>query len=66
MLLAQGNRDAAILHVRGALKAGATPSELYGVCETGAIVGGMPVYSLAVDLVHEVLREQGFLDHSNL
>ncbi|MHB1756172.1 MAG: carboxymuconolactone decarboxylase family protein [Leptospirillum sp.] len=66
MLLAQGNRDAAILHVRGALKAGATPAELYGVCETGAIVGGMPVYSLAVDLVHEVLREQGFLPQSNL
>ena len=65
MFLAQGNRAAAMLHVRGALKAGATPAELYGVCETGAIVGGMPVYSLAVDLVHDVLREQGFWERSN-
>lgn len=65
MLLAQGSREPAILHVRGALKAGATPAELYGVCETGAIVGGMPVYSLAVDLVHNILREQGFLEPLN-
>jgi len=62
MLLAPGNRETSILHGREALKAGARPRELYGVCQTGAIVGGMPLYRLAVDLVHEVLGEQGLTE----
>ncbi len=62
MLLAMGQTNPARLHVRGALKAGATPEELFGVCLTGAVVGGMPLFSQAVDIVHEVLREEGLLE----
>lgn len=61
MLVAKGEKEPAKLHVRGALRAGATPRELYGVCETAAIVGGMPSYSLAVDLVYDALIESGII-----
>lgn len=61
MLLALGHTEAAQLHVRGALKAGAEPHELYGVCETAAIVGGMPIYSKAVDIVYDALTEAGLI-----
>ncbi|MCL4460605.1 MAG: carboxymuconolactone decarboxylase family protein [Nitrospirae bacterium] len=61
MLLAMGETNPARLHVRGALKAGATPEEV-GVCLTSAVVGDMPLFSQAVDLVHEVLREEGLLE----
>lgn len=63
MLVAIGEVEPARLHVRGALKAGATPGDLYGVCETAAIVGGMPAFSLAVDLVYEALDENGLIAH---
>jgi len=61
MLLAMGHTQPARLHVRGALKAGAGPRELYGVCETAAIVGGMPIFSNAVDIVYDALREAGLI-----
>lgn len=61
MLVALGHTQAAKLHVQGALKAGATPGELYGVCETAAIVGGMPVFSNAVDIVYAALHEAGLM-----
>ncbi|MFA5974016.1 MAG: carboxymuconolactone decarboxylase family protein [Lentimicrobiaceae bacterium] len=61
MLVAIGEVEPARLHVRGALKAGATPGDLYGVCETAAIVGGMPAFSLAVDIVYEALDENGLI-----
>ncbi|GBL45361.1 hypothetical protein SFMTTN_1168 [Sulfuriferula multivorans] len=61
MLLALGHTQAAQLHVRGALKAGAGPGELYGVCETAAIVGGMPVFSNAVEIVYDALHEAGLI-----
>jgi 4-carboxymuconolactone decarboxylase len=64
MLIAIGEVDPARLHVRGALRAGATSGDLYGVCETAAIVGGMPAFSLAVDLVYEALDENGLIVHS--
>jgi 4-carboxymuconolactone decarboxylase len=64
MLLAMGQTAPARLHVRGAIKAGATPSDLYGVCLTGAVVGGMPLFSQAVDLVHEILKDDGLLNES--
>ena len=44
------------LHAVGALKAGATIKELYGVCETAAITGGMPAFTLAVECVHKALE----------
>lgn len=61
MLLALGHAEAAQLHVRGALKAGAQPQELYGICETAAIVGGMPAFSLGVEIVYDALKEAGKL-----
>ncbi len=66
MLLALGHTQAAQLHVRGALKAGAEPSELYGVCETAAIVGGMPVFSNAVEIVYDALHEAGLIREDGL
>ncbi|MFZ1805632.1 MAG: carboxymuconolactone decarboxylase family protein [Cyclobacteriaceae bacterium] len=65
MLVTIGEVGPAKLHVRGALRAGATPGDLYGVCETAAIVGGMPVFSVAVDLVYEALDESGFIVHAS-
>lgn len=63
MLIAIGEVVPARLHVRGALRAGATPGDLYGVCETAAIVGGMPAFSFAVDLVYEALDENELIAH---
>lgn len=45
------------LHAKAALKAGATASELFGVCETAAVIRGMPGFSEATKIVYEVLRE---------
>ena len=61
MLLALGHTEAAKLHVRGAIKAGAEPQDLYGICETAAIVGGMPIFSYAVDIVYDALQEIGLI-----
>lgn len=61
MLLATGSLEPARLHAKGALKAGASPRELYGVCETAAIVGGMPGFSQAVDVVYQALEEAGLI-----
>lgn len=65
MLIAIGEVEPAKLHVRGALRAGATPADLYGVCETAAIVGGMPAFSSAINLVYEALDETGIILHSS-
>lgn len=51
MLIGAGEDGPARLHAEGAIKAGATVSELFGVCETAAVVGGMPAFSRAVDVV---------------
>jgi 4-carboxymuconolactone decarboxylase len=56
MLIGAGEDAPARLHVAGALKAGVTPTELFGVCETAAVVGGMPAFSRAVDVVASVLK----------
>lgn len=64
MLLAIGRTEPARLHAQGALKAGASPRDLYGVCETAAIVGGMPAFSSAVDVVYEALEEAGLIARS--
>ncbi|WP_299246309.1 carboxymuconolactone decarboxylase family protein [uncultured Aquimarina sp.] len=44
------------LHAVGALKAGATVKELYGVCETAAITGGMPAFTLAIECVTKAIK----------
>lgn len=58
MLLAMGREEPARLHAQAALQAGATKAELHGVCETAAIVGGMPAYSLGVHVCSLVLAEE--------
>jgi 4-carboxymuconolactone decarboxylase len=57
MLVALREDNPAKLHVAGALKSGATPEELFAVCETAAIVGGMPLFQRAVNLVTAGLVE---------
>ncbi|OBS08598.1 carboxymuconolactone decarboxylase family protein [Acidihalobacter prosperus] len=57
MLLALGREAPALLHARAAIQAGAGAPELHGVCETAAIVGGMPAYSLGVQVVSRALQE---------
>lgn len=57
LLIGAGEEMPAALHARGALKAGATAAELWGVCETAAITGGMPAFSRALRIVDEALRE---------
>ena len=58
MLIARNEYGAAKLHAAAAMVAGASLQELHGVAETAAIVCGMPGYSLAVDLISQVLSEQ--------
>lgn len=57
LLIGGMHKMPAILHAKAALKAGASIKELFGVCETAAITGGMPAFSLAVDCVYEAIRE---------
>lgn len=59
MLVALRAADAARLHAAGAIKAGATLSDLQGVAETAAIVAGMPGFSLAAELIAEVALAGG-------
>lgn len=69
MLIARGERDAATLHIAGAVKAGATLLELQGVAETAAVVCGMPGYGLAVDLISQnihVADEMGAMPSGEL
>jgi len=56
-LIALGREGPARLHARGALHAGATLTDLVGVAETSLVTSGMPAYGLAVDIVHEIMRE---------
>lgn len=62
MLIGSGETEPARFHCDGALKAGANVAELFGVCETAAIVGGMPAFSRAVNIVSEALAKT---DESN-
>lgn len=57
MLLVVGREAPAQLHAHAAVAAGATAAELHGVCETAAIVGGMPAYSLGVKVVRAALSD---------
>lgn len=56
MLIASGEEGAARLHAVGAIKAGASLRDLFGVCETAAVVGGMPAFSRAVGIVGSVIE----------
>lgn len=52
MLIATGDIGPAKLHAQGALKAGASLDDLYGVAQTAVIVCGMPGFSRAVEILH--------------
>ena len=57
-LVALGRQDPARLHARGALRAGASITDLVGVAETSLITAGMPAYSLAVTIIAELISDQ--------
>ncbi|MHB1536723.1 MAG: carboxymuconolactone decarboxylase family protein [Acidimicrobiales bacterium] len=50
-LVALGRERPARLHARGALRAGATLTDLVGVAETSLVTSGMPAYGLAVEII---------------
>ena len=50
-LLALGRQAGAAHHAQAALKAGATVEELLGVVETAFITGGVPAYSLGIEII---------------
>lgn len=50
-LVALGREGPARLHARGALRAGATLTDLVGVAETSLVTSGMPAYGLAVEII---------------
>lgn len=56
-LLVLGRADAARLHARGALHAGANLADLVGVAETALITCGAPAYALGVEIVAELLPD---------
>ena len=45
------------LHAIGALKAGTPFADLWTVCETAAIIGGMPMFSQVIDILAEAVEE---------
>lgn len=56
-LLVLGRADAARLHARGAVYAGASLTDLAGVAETALITCGAPAYALGMDIVAELLPD---------
>ncbi|MFF0299026.1 carboxymuconolactone decarboxylase family protein [Kitasatospora sp. NPDC004615] len=58
-LLALGRPEPARIHARGALHAGAGIADLIGVAETALITSGTPAYALGIEIVVELLQEEG-------
>lgn len=56
-LIALGKAGPARLHAAAARKAGATFEELVGVAELALITGGMPAYSLGVEIIADLGSE---------
>lgn len=50
-LIALGRESPARLHAKGALRAGATLTDLVGVAETSLVTAGMPAYGLAIQII---------------
>ncbi len=55
LLIGAGHDQPARIHAQGAIKAGATVEELFGVAETAAITGGMPAFSRAITIIQRAL-----------
>lgn len=53
-LLVIGRKPGAVSHAKAALRAGATPLDLLGVAETALITGGVPAYSLGIEVINEL------------
>lgn len=53
-LVALGREGPARLHAQGALRAGASITDLVGVAETSLVTAGMPAYALAVAIIAEL------------
>src|SRR3546814_17329512 len=58
MTLAVGDATITADHARSAMRAGATLADLHGVCETAAVVLGMPGYTRGIAALHEAMNEQ--------
>lgn len=58
-LVAVNQEDAARLHARAALRAGATLTDLVGVAETSLVTCGMPAYGLAIAIIADVAGQPG-------
>ncbi|MHB1172872.1 MAG: carboxymuconolactone decarboxylase family protein [Lacisediminihabitans sp.] len=58
-LLALGRPGPARLHARGALRSGASLTDLVGVAETSLVTSGMPAYSLGIEIVAELAEAEG-------
>src|SRR3546814_14925191 len=58
MTLAVGDATITADHARSAMRAGATLADLHGVCETAAVVLGMPGYTRGIAALHEAMTEQ--------
>lgn len=57
-LIVLGRDGPARLHARAARTAGASFEELVGVAELALITGGMPAYSLGIEIISELIDEQ--------
>jgi alkylhydroperoxidase/carboxymuconolactone decarboxylase family protein YurZ len=53
-----GHEEAALLHARAALRAGARFEDLAGVAETALITAGVPGYSLGLHAIEILLEER--------
>ena len=53
-LIALGHEGPAHLHAQGALRTGASITDLVGVAETSLVTAGMPAYALAVAIIAEL------------
>ena len=58
-LVTLGRPEPARLHARGALRTGATLTDLVGVAETSVVTSGMPAYSLAVEIIAGLTDDPG-------
>lgn len=63
LLIGSKDWSPAKLHALGALKAGATFIDLWTVCETAAITGGMPMFSGAVEILSQAYEEFKLLEN---
>jgi len=57
-LLVLGSEGPAKLHIKAALRQGATFADLVGVAETALITGGVPAFSLGIRLIGEVVEAE--------